>query len=74
MEQFRLRLILVGFMASVLSRHHVFCHEETAKKPAAVKLPNLGVGILDIKTADEKENALVMALNAGYRMIDIWEG
>ena len=48
--------------------------EEPGKTFTGAKLPKLGVGILDIQTAIEKEDALVMALEAGYRMIDIWEG
>ena len=68
------RLILVGFASIFVARYDVNCVEEASERPAAVKLPKLGVGILDIQTTIEKEHALVMALDAGYRMIDIWEG
>ena len=65
--------IIAYFFAVFASWHHV-CGEEGWKWSTAVQLPKLGVGILDIQTALEKENAVVMALEAGYQMIDIWEG
>ena len=68
------KLILVAFATIFASRYNVNCIEEATEKSTAVKLPKLGVGILDIQTTAEKEGALVMALDAGYRMIDIWEG
>ena len=68
-------LLLAIFMFSIaLSRHHGYCADNLTKNTATIKLPNLGVGLLDIKTDIERENALVLALDSGYRMIDIWEG
>ena len=68
-------LSLAIFMFSIaLSRHHVYCADNITKTTAKIMLSNLGVGLLDIKTDIERENALVLALDSGYRMIDIWEG
>ena len=55
----------------------VDCRQEEfagGNESKTIKLPTLGVGVLDIKSEIEQENALVFALDAGYRMIDIWEG
>ena len=65
------RLVLTGACFTWAIWSCVSCAKEAS---VSVKLPTLGVGILDIKTHTEKENALVLALNAGYRMVDIWEG
>ena len=52
----------------------VNCTDDTLNRKPYLQMPKLGVGILDIKSDVEKESALMLALNAGYRMIDVWEG
>lgn len=66
--------VILAYFVFVFASWHDVCSEEGWKWSTAVQLPKLGVGILDIQTALEKENAIVMALEAGYQMIDIWEG
>eukprot|EP00794_Sanderia_malayensis_P014236 gene14236-15721_t len=73
-----MHLINANVLILLLATVSVFvdCFERSTNfvgKKDGLQLPKLGVGLLDIKTEKQKENALVWAFKAGYRMVDIWE-
>ena len=75
---FLIVLYLVLYLKVVIvGANNVTAPKEIVNQPLnKTVLPKVGIGIglVDFETAEEREKVAYMALEAGFRMIDLWEG